>query len=241
MKIQLELLEREAAGFSDLASRIAAARELSDTSLAEVRQLSHILRPQMLDELGLEPTLRWLARTFQKRTGIDVEVVLEGRERRADADLETLVYRIVQEALTNVARHSGARAVTVTLCRERRKLSVRIADRGTGFDADALQPASDRLGLRVQPAVGERAAEEQVRGLVGVAARRDVKRSAKISFARKSLTCMVRNVSATGAAIEAANLADIPDSFKLVLEMETAARHCAVVWRRKTQIGVEFR
>ena len=143
LKIQLELLEREAAGFSDLASRIAAARELSDTSLAEVRQLSHILRPQMLDELGLEPTLRWLARTFQKRTGIDVEVVLEGRERRADADLETLVYRIVQEALTNAARHSGARAVTVTLCRERRKLSVRIADRGTGFDADALLSASD--------------------------------------------------------------------------------------------------
>ena len=79
LKIQLELLEREAAGISALASRIAAARELSDTSLAEVRQLSHLLRPQMLDELGLEPTLRWLARTFQKRTGIDVEVALEGR------------------------------------------------------------------------------------------------------------------------------------------------------------------
>jgi hypothetical protein len=52
---------------------------------------------------------------------------------------------------------------------------------------------------------------------------------------------MVRNVSATGAAIEAANLADIPDSFKLVLDMETAVRNCAVVWRKATQIGVEFR
>jgi len=72
-------------------------------------------------------------------------------------------------------------------------------------------------------------------------ARRNVKRAAQISFARKSITCMVRNVSATGAAIEAANLADIPDSFKLVLEMETAARRCAVVWRKATQIGVEFR
>jgi hypothetical protein len=72
-------------------------------------------------------------------------------------------------------------------------------------------------------------------------ARRNVKRAAKISFARQSLTCMVRNVSATGAAIEAANLAEIPDSFRLVMEMETAARKCAVVWRKKTQIGVEFR
>ncbi|MGH6713330.1 MAG: PilZ domain-containing protein [Bradyrhizobium sp.] len=73
------------------------------------------------------------------------------------------------------------------------------------------------------------------------AARRDVRRSAKISFARQSMTCTVRNVSATGAAIETANLAAIPDSFKLVLEMETAARRCAVVWRKEKQIGVEFR
>ena len=73
------------------------------------------------------------------------------------------------------------------------------------------------------------------------AARRNVKRSAKISFARQSMTCMVRNVSATGAAIEAANLAGIPDSFQLVMEMETAARRCAVVWRKEKQIGVEFR
>jgi hypothetical protein len=55
------------------------------------------------------------------------------------------------------------------------------------------------------------------------------------------MTCMVRNVSSTGASIEAANLADIPESFKLVLEMETAARRCAVVWRKERQIGVEFR
>ncbi len=139
----MPLLEREASGISTLASRIAAARELSDTSLAEVRQLSHLLRPQMLDELGLESTLRWLARTFQKRTGIEVEVALEGTELRADPDLETLVYRIVQEALTNVARHSGARAATVTLSRERRKLFVRIADRGEGFQPEALLSASD--------------------------------------------------------------------------------------------------
>jgi len=143
LKIQLELLEREASGLPALGSRITAARELSDTSLAEVRQLSHLLRPQMLDELGLEPTLRWLARTFQKRTGIEVEVVLEDAEGRADPDLETLAYRVVQEALTNVARHSGAHAATVTLSRARRRLTVRIADHGAGFHPDALLSARD--------------------------------------------------------------------------------------------------
>jgi hypothetical protein len=73
------------------------------------------------------------------------------------------------------------------------------------------------------------------------ATRRNVRRAAQISFARQNLTCTVRNVSATGAAIEAANLAAIPDSFSLLMEMESKARRCAVVWRKPTQIGVEFR
>ena len=133
LKIQLELLEREAKTFPEILSRVESARELSETALAEVRQLSHLLRPQMLDELGLESTLRWLARTFQKRTGIAVEVVFEGAESRGNPDVETLVYRIVQEALTNVAKHSGASAATVTLRREPDRLSVRVEDRGAGF------------------------------------------------------------------------------------------------------------
>ena len=145
LKIQLELAEgeSEAAAASALSSRLAGARELADTALAEVRQLSHLLRPQMLDELGLEPTLRWLVRTFPKRTGIHVDLVLEGEERRADADVETLVYRVVQEALTNVARHSGARAAIVTLRRAPERLSVAIEDRGTGFQPDALLSATE--------------------------------------------------------------------------------------------------
>ena len=72
------------------------------------------------------------------------------------------------------------------------------------------------------------------------AARRDIKRTAKISFARQSMTCTVRNISATGAAIEGANVANIPDYFSLVVEMESAERDCKVVWRKQKQIGVEF-
>ena len=151
LKIQLELLEREASSISSLTSRVAGARELADTALEEVRQLSHVLRPQMLDDLGLEPTLRWLARTFQKRTGIAVELLLEGAERRDDADLETLVYRIVQEALTNVARHSGAERATVALRRDPERLRVRIEDRGSGFAPEPLLSTGDDdrgFGLR---------------------------------------------------------------------------------------------
>jgi len=72
------------------------------------------------------------------------------------------------------------------------------------------------------------------------ASRRNIKRAAQITFARRSLTCTVRNISATGASIEAANLAAIPDSFRLVIEMESTARRCVVVWRKPTQIGIQF-
>jgi PilZ domain-containing protein len=72
------------------------------------------------------------------------------------------------------------------------------------------------------------------------AARRDIKRTARISFARRNMTCTVRNLSATGAAIDTTNLAAIPDDFGLVLEMESAERRCHVVWRRKNKIGIQF-
>jgi hypothetical protein len=70
--------------------------------------------------------------------------------------------------------------------------------------------------------------------------RRNVLRAGRISFADESMTCTVRNVSAKGASIEGANLSGTPDAFTLVLEMESTARLCTVVWRRKTQIGVRF-
>ena len=83
LKMQLQLLELSAVREqSALSPRLAELREMADRSLQEVRQISHLLRPQMLDELGLLPTLRWLARTFQQRTGIEVELVSEGIDER---------------------------------------------------------------------------------------------------------------------------------------------------------------
>lgn len=169
LKIQLELLERDAAGLTVVAARIASSRELAETALAEVRQLSHVLRPQMLDELGLEPTLRWLGRTFQKRTGIDVEVVFEGSPSRRGPDVETLVYRVVQEALTNVARHSGARAARVTLASAPERLVVRIEDRGRGFRSEDLLSASDE-----ERGFGIRAMKDRVESMNGVFTLRSV-------------------------------------------------------------------
>lgn len=152
LKIQLELLEQSAAGKeSALSLPLAELRELADRSLQEVRQISHLLRPHMLDELGLLPTLRWLARTFHQRTGIEVELVSEGMDERTDPDLENLVFRLVQEALTNVAKHARTPTAQVHLRRAPDRLFLKVEDRGAGFDAEEFLRSKDEergFGLR---------------------------------------------------------------------------------------------
>ena len=88
---------------------------------------------------------------------------------------------------------------------------------------------------KTEPAVATAKTKDKRR-----ASRRDVKRAARISFGKQNLVCTIRNVSTTGASIQVADVSAIPDSFRLVMEMETAARLCAVVWRKATQIGVRF-
>jgi two-component system, NarL family, sensor kinase len=151
LKMQLELLERSVGPAEEaLRSTLAGLTQIADRSLQDVRQLSRLLRPQMLDELGLVPTLRWLARTVQGGTGVTVHLSVDGIEERARPDLETVVYRVVQEALTNVAKHAEAASAHVRLQRGRDRLLVTIRDEGRGFDpAAAMGPDETRgAGLR---------------------------------------------------------------------------------------------
>ena len=163
LKIQLELLEQSsAAEHAALAPRIASVRELAESCLAEVRELARLIRPQMLDELGLLPTLRWLARTVQKRTGVAVELEHIGSDERADPDAETLVFRIVQESLTNIVRHAGVSSARVRVERRPRSILVTVEDRGRGFDAQAVLAASDE-----ERGFGVRAMRDRVQSFRG--------------------------------------------------------------------------
>jgi two-component system sensor histidine kinase UhpB len=140
LKIQLEVLLQEAGGRTDgLAARLASLTDLADRTLHEVRLLSHRLRPPMLDDLGLVPTLRWLARSFGAR--LPVEIVAGGLdgEMRLDPDLETLLYRVAQEALSNAARHAQASSALVRLERNAGRIRLCITDTGRGFDVAAVQ------------------------------------------------------------------------------------------------------
>lgn len=103
----------------------------------------------MLDDLGLEAALQWLARMLRERTGLDVEVVTRLKDRRLPPDVETLVFRIVQESLTNVIRHSGAQRAEVGLSLIGSVLRLTVRDEGCGFDpAQRQRPGAPSAGLR---------------------------------------------------------------------------------------------
>ena len=131
-----------------ITSWLEDARALSENTLQNVRDLSQLLHPSTLDDFGLPETLRAHLRAFSKRTGIQADFIQSGMHERASADVEVCVYRIVQEALTNVARHSGARNVTVALARSTRGLDVTIEDDGHGMPATA-PGLSETRGLGV--------------------------------------------------------------------------------------------
>jgi signal transduction histidine kinase len=109
-------------------------KPLVENSINVVRDMSLLLRPSMLDDLGLVPALQWQAREVGKRTGLVVEV----RDEEVSDDLpeehKSCVYRVVQEALSNCVKHANARSVLVVVRQERDQLSLRIEDDGRGFD-----------------------------------------------------------------------------------------------------------
>ncbi|MCZ4312831.1 PAS domain S-box protein [Comamonadaceae bacterium G21597-S1] len=109
-------------------------------ALQQVRSLALALRPSMLDDLGLVPALRWLTEQTSSRHGVQMELQAPSRLRRLPPDLETAVFRIVQEALTNVVRHAQARHVHVGMRLEGPdQLLVQIRDDGVGFDVAAMR------------------------------------------------------------------------------------------------------
>ncbi len=153
LTLQLERLREKLDGAvpPELVARVDDSVEMARLALNESREMSRLLRPPVLDDLGVGAALSWLARTLEQRTGLKVELTLEAFDERLDPDLETLVFRLVQEALTNVLRHSGADRAQVDLRRRGETLELRVADAGLGFDSEAalaLGGASAGSGLR---------------------------------------------------------------------------------------------
>ncbi len=131
--------------------RLAEASWLADQTLEQVRELSLNLRPPMLDDLGLVPTLLWYIKRYTQRVNMEVNFETVGLEDRVASILETAVYRIVQEALTNIAKHAQtAKNVQIRLERSATAIVVRIKDDGRGFDIAKImgeQASGNGIGL----------------------------------------------------------------------------------------------
>jgi signal transduction histidine kinase len=139
-----------------LSEHLARARELAETSVGAVRNMALLLRPSMLDDLGLVPALKWQAREVSRRTGMKVKVAADNVPDELPDEYRTCVYRIVQESLHNVTRHAHAHAVRVAVRREADWLEVLVEDDGVGFNP------------RQEKGMGLMGMEERVRGLGGV-------------------------------------------------------------------------
>jgi signal transduction histidine kinase len=136
-----------AADAARLAETLGEARSLVADLMGRVRALSLELRPTMLDDLGLLPTVLWHIERYTGQTGIGVGFQHSGIDRRFPAEVETAAYRIVQEALTNVARYAGVRDVAVRCWLDQAHLCVQVEDKGAGFDPEAALAAGATSGL----------------------------------------------------------------------------------------------
>ena len=148
------------AGNAKFNDHLIDARQLIERALLETRTVSHLLHPPLLDEMGLESAVAWYVEGFAKRSGVNVTVAIEPNIRRLDVETETAIFRIIQECLTNVHRHSGSSAASIQLSREGDVLVLQVGDNGKGI-------SPDRRSDTVAPGVGIAGMRERVRQLKG--------------------------------------------------------------------------
>jgi signal transduction histidine kinase len=134
--VELRNLSAETAVQTDEQSRdhVETVKGLVENSVRAVRNMALLLRPSMLDDLGLVPALQWQAREVSKRTAMDVSIATELAPEDISDEYKTCIYRIVQEALHNCSRHSRATKVRIRVQQEPSRLSLSIQDDGQGFD-----------------------------------------------------------------------------------------------------------
>ncbi len=153
LKMELAALRGATAGSRD--AQIENMLGMVDETLASVRRISTDLRPMMLDDLGLHAAIEWLARDASKRLGIEVTARLDENEPALDDSVATAAFRMVQEALTNVARHARASDVQIELRQVDGTLHIDVRDNGVGYPDDALRREGSvgLIGMRERAAL----------------------------------------------------------------------------------------
>lgn len=163
-KMSLDLLSMTLSGDFQVTERLADATKQIETAISETRTISHLLHPPLLDEVGLESAVVWYAEGFAKRSNIAVNVDIAPSIGRLPTDVETALFRVVQECLTNVHRHAASSTASVRLSRlASGDLQLEVCDQGVGIPVNS--PASD--SARPAPGVGLQGIRERVVQLHG--------------------------------------------------------------------------
>jgi signal transduction histidine kinase len=163
LRIELGNLQRGVGENNPLTTRIEEAKSLTEQSLRTIRNMAMLLRPSMLDDHGLAPSIQWQAKEFSRRFDVPVAVHIEGELDRIPSGHGVCLYRVIQEVLTNCAKHAHAHHITIALKADENQVLARVEDDGVGLPSSGSESPS---GI----------------GLLGVAERiRELKGNLKIS------------------------------------------------------------
>ena len=164
MKMSIALIRQFDRVRPELQVLVDDLNALTDEALQEVRTASYLLHPPLLDEAGIASATRWFVEGFARRSGIEVQCEIAENMDRPAKDCELVLFRILQESLTNVHRHSGASAAKVRLYRETDHLELEIVDNGKGISEERLRNFDKSAG---NWGVGIAGMRERVRELGG--------------------------------------------------------------------------
>lgn len=165
LKMGLDLLDMSLpSGDGQAKKHVADCARLVNQSLTEVRTMSYLLYPPMLEEIGLRAAIPWYLEGFTKRSGIQTSLDISQACERMPRDVELAIFRILQESLTNVHRHSGSKQADIRVHCEPAVVTLEVRDSGTGIPEDVLAPCRDSLGTL---GVGLRGMNERVNQLGG--------------------------------------------------------------------------
>jgi two-component system, NarL family, sensor kinase len=145
-------------------SAVAECQQLTNQISEEIRTLSYLLHPPLLDELGLSSAVHWYTQGFEKRTGIHVDVDIARDFPRLPADVETTLFRVIQESLTNVHRYAETRTAYIHVARVGNEVELKIADQGKGIHAEILKSSRKAVA---PIGVGIQGMKERMRQLSG--------------------------------------------------------------------------
>jgi signal transduction histidine kinase len=131
----------------DVEKSLRNSRNLLDRSISEIRTMSHLLHPPLLEEIGLVSAVPWYVEGFRERSRLHVELEMPPEFGRLPQEVEIVLFRVLQEALTNIHRHSGSQVASIRFEADADKVSMSVRDRGMGFPGNVSRPMRTGVGV----------------------------------------------------------------------------------------------